>query len=128
MKRDNFDLSRLDIVLIKSAFRSSSTFIDDFDISCSRLYISNFKILFFIWYDWIVTLILSWDVREIEASAIKAIVNEFCSHFTDLPMHTERFASIENSFDCSKIESCKGILFSSNVINIFGMECFTSKE
>ena len=102
---------------------------------------SDFNILFSIRYDWISTLILSGDVREIGAFGFKGIVNNFAFHFTDLlflcnsffclwlqSIHTEVFVSIEHSFDREKIDSCKDSLLSWNGINIFDMEYFTSKE
>ena len=135
------DLSALDIILIKSALSPSSNFIDDFDILCWRFCISDFNILFSIRYDWIVTLFLSRDVREIWAFGFKGIVNEFAFGFIDLlflcknfycfwlqPIHTEVFVSIVHLFDPFKIGSCKGSLLSWNGINTFGMECFTSKK
>ena len=140
-EEDTSDLSALDIILIKSALSPSSNFIDDFDILCWRFCISYFNILFSIRYDWIVTLFLSRDVREIWAFSFKGIVNEFAFRFIDLlflcnnfycfwlqPIHTEVFVSIEHLFDPFKIGSCKGSLLSWNGINTFGMECFTSKE
>ena len=112
MKGDTYDLSKLDIILVKFALSSSSTFIDDFDISCRRFCISDFNILFSTQYDWIVTLILSGDVRETGAFGCKVIFNEFAFRFTDLlfrcnsifcfclqPIHTEVFVSIDHSLD-----------------------------
>ena len=112
MKGDTSNLSALDIISIKSALSPSSTFIDDIDISCWRFGISDFNILFSIQYDWIVTLILSGDVREIGVFGFKGIVNEFAFRFIDLlflcksffcfwlkPIYTKALVSIEHSFD-----------------------------
>ena len=121
---DTSDLSALDIILIKSALSPSSNFIDDFDILCWRFCISYFNILFSIRYDWIVTLFLSRDVREIWAFSFKGIVNEFAFRFIDLLflynsffcfwlqlIKAEVFVSIEHSLDWQKTDSYKGGIF-----------------
>ena len=72
--------------------------------------ISN--ILFSVQNDWIVTLILSGDVREIGTFGFKEIVSEFTFRFIDLlflcnslfcfwlqTIHTEVLVSVEHSFD-----------------------------
>ena len=71
-------------ILIKYAFSPSSAFINDFDISFWRFFISDFKVLFSIRYDWIITLILLRDVIEIGAYGFEGVVNEFAFHFIDL--------------------------------------------
>ena len=99
---------------IKSTLNPLSTFIDDFDISCWS-FIFQILTFYFQFDDWIVTLILSADVTEIDAFGFKGIVKEFSFSFIDLlflynscnsffcfwlqPIHTEVLVSIEHSFD-----------------------------
>ena len=125
-------------ILIKYVFSPSSAFINDFDISFWRFFISDFKIIFSIRCDWIITLILLRDVIKIGAYGFEGVGNEFAFHFIDLLLLCNSFFFVYNpywlkffsvhSFDQIKTDSCKGSLFSWNGINTFGMECFISKE